>query len=92
MKSRDPHSVYGYDPETGLAREPVQLDPLPRPDTRQACLGCGARIDHGQVVMVTVQAGNHVITVPAHDGHRESARASALEDKSWQRSRSHYAG
>lgn len=42
--------------------------------------------------MVTVQQAGHVITVPSHDGHMEAARANTLQDKSWQRDVSHYAG
>lgn len=86
------HSIYDYDPETGAVREPVRLDPVRPRDTRRVCRGCGERIEDGQAVAVTVQQAQHVITVPAHDEHRSAARASALEDKSWQRDQSHYAG
>lgn len=35
-RSHDPHSIYGYDPETGVAREPLALPPVPDADvTRQ---------------------------------------------------------
>jgi hypothetical protein len=65
-----------------------------RMDSKRKCRGCGQPIESGQVVYVTVQAANHVISVPAHDEHREAARANALEDKSWQGrgDTSHYAG
>lgn len=56
------------------------------------CLGCGEPIEPGSAVHVTVQQAKHVITVAAHDEHRRAARSAALEDKTWQRDQSHYAG
>ncbi len=49
------------------------------------CAGCGGRINPGQQVTVTVTAGRHVITVYAHDGHRESAHANTMERSDWKR-------
>jgi len=60
---------------------------------RPVCRGCGEEITAGgDVVLVTVTAAQHVISVPSHDRHRAAARAAALEDRSWQAGRSHYAG
>lgn len=59
---------------------------------RPECKGCGEVIGDGDVVTVTVTTARHVITVPSHHRHRAAARAAALEDPSWQRDQSHYAG
>ena len=56
------------------------------------CRGCGEAIADGQVALVTVTRGRHVITVNSHEHHREASRAAALEDLSWQRDQSHYGG
>jgi hypothetical protein len=58
----------------------------------RTCAGCGEKIIPGQVVGVTVQAAQHVITVPAHDEHRASAHANTLERDDWKRNPSYYAG
>lgn len=56
------------------------------------CVGCDEPIKPGQESWVTVTQARHVVSVPAHDDHREAARAKTLEDKSWQRDQAHYAG
>lgn len=98
-KRYDPHSVYGYDPETGVARTPPELHHEPRVRrepveslTIYPCHGCGERMRPGDVVWVTVQQASHVVSVPAHGNHRVAARAAALEDKSWQHDQSHHSG
>lgn len=90
-KSYDPGSVYGYDPDTGIAREMPEVEParvrpyVGDPElTTYPCHGCGERMRPGDVTWETVQAAGHVISVPCHDQHRAAARASALEDRSWQ--------
>lgn len=59
--------------------------------TRYPYRGCGERMRPGDVVWVLVRvlvrAAGHAVSVPAHEEHRRLARASALEDKSWQRMR-----
>ena len=61
-------------------------------DVRRTCAGCGEKIQPGLEASVLVQRASHVMTVYAHDMHREAARANTLEDTSWQRDQSHYAG
>jgi hypothetical protein len=63
-----------------------------RNQSQHACAGCGEPIEPGQEAMVTVQQANHVITVPAHDGHRDAAHASTMARSDWKRSPSYYAG
>ena len=79
-------SVYGYDPDTGEAREPFDhRSPL-------ECAGCGEMITPGREMHVTVTRARHVISVPAHPEHYNAAVANMLEDTSWQRDQSHYGG
>jgi len=85
-KGRDPHSVYGYDPETGEVHEPFDhRSPL-------ECAGCHGMITPGREIWTTVTRARHAISVPAHPEHYEAARANTLEDTSWQRDQSHYGG
>lgn len=79
------HSIYDVDPETGVPRDRRSLPPT-------LCRGCGDDIAHGAARIVTVQQAGHVISVTAHEGHQQAARANTLEDKAWQRDASHYAG
>jgi len=59
---------------------------------RPVCAGCGAEIADGQQAGVTVESGRHVITVPAHDEHRDAAWANTMARTDWKRDQSHYAG
>jgi hypothetical protein len=59
---------------------------------QHACAGCGEPIEPGQEAMVTVQQARHVITVPAHEEHRDAAHASTMARSDWKRDQSHYAG
>lgn len=53
------------------------------------CKGCGEPVKAGGCVYVTVTRGMHVASFPAHENHKNSARAAALEDRSWQHDQSH---
>jgi RNase P subunit RPR2 len=59
---------------------------------RPVCTGCGEEIEPGKQVSVTVTSGRHVITVTAHEEHRDAAWANTMADSSWKRDQSHYAG
>lgn len=82
------HNIYDVDPDSGLPRDRKHVSSLPP----IVCVGCGDDIAHGAARIVTVQQAGHVISVTAHEGHQQAARANTLEDKAWQRDASHYAG
>jgi hypothetical protein len=61
-KSYDPGSVYGHDPDTGIARELPEMQPVRvRERAAGVCVHCG---DH-----VEADHGGHLWATDLNDGH-----------------------